>query len=370
MAGESDTMIREVTAAAYRVPTPTREGDGTLTWDGTTMVVARVDCGDTVGVGWTYADPACVGLIQGVLAEAVRGGDVLDTPARWHAMQRRVRNLGRVGLVSCAMSAVDIAAWDAAARLRGMPLARLLGRVHDSVAVYGSGGFTTFDDAQLTAQIEHWVGDKGIPRIKIKIAEGWGSAVHRDLARVARVRQLAGSGTELFVDANGGYTVGQAVRVGRRLAEWDVTWFEEPVSSDDLAGLRQVRAAVDADVTAGEYGYDLPYFARMIGADAVDCVQVDAVRCGGYTEWFRIAAVAAAHNLDVSAHTAPNVSVHAAVGTPNFRHVEWFADHERVEPMLFDGGLDPVGGRAAPDLSAPGHGMTLKEADAERHRVA
>lgn len=106
------------------------------------------------------------------------------------------------------------------------------------------------------------------------------------------------------MDANGAYSVGQAVRVGRQLDAFDVRWFEEPVSSDDLAGLRRVRETSTADVTAGEYGYHLPHFAAMLDAEAVDCLQIDITRCGGIGEWHRAAALAAARNLDVSGHCA------------------------------------------------------------------
>lgn len=340
-----------------------------MAWDSTTIVVVQAQCGDISGLGWTYADAACANLVHGVLLDAVRGRDVLDVPACWHAMQRRIRNQGRPGLVSCAMSAVDIALWDAAARLLGMPVSRLLGRVRESVALYGSGGFTSYDEARLAHELEEWVDRLGVPRVKIKIGESWGTRPARDRDRVGLARKVVGPHVELYVDANGAYTVGQAVRVGEQLAEQDVTWFEEPVSSDDLEGLRRVRHAVPADVAAGEYGYDLPYFARMIGSGALDCVQVDVTRCGGYTEWFRIAAVAAAHNMQVSAHCAPNQSAHAALATPSFRHLEWFADHHRIESEFFDGGLDPHGGAVRPDMSAPGHGMTLKHQDLDQYRI-
>lgn len=361
-------MITGLEAAAYRFPTPGPEADGTLTWDATTLVVVWARCGEVDGIGWTYADAACVDLVHGVLDSAVRGHDAVDVPACWHRMQRQVRNLGRVGLVSCAMSAVDIALWDAASRSLGVPLSTLFGRIHDHVDLYGSGGFTTYDEAELAEQLAGWVNAQHIPRVKIKIGESWGSRIDRDLARVAQAREVVGPDTELYVDANGGYTVGQAVRVGHALASHGVTWFEEPVSSDDLTGLRQVRAAVDADVTAGEYGYDLPYFAQMINAGAVDCVQIDVTRCGGYTEWPRIAAVAAAHNLQISAHCAPNLSAHIAVATPNFRHIEWFADHDRIESTYFDGVLDPSGGTVSPAAKA-GHGLRFLRDAAEAYRI-
>ena len=358
--------VNGVSARAYRVPTPGPEADGTLEWDGTTIVVVHVRAGDVTGLGWTYADAACVPLIEHTLAPVVEGRPVLPVPARWTDLQHAIRNLGRPGLVSCAMSAVDIALWDAAARLLGVPVSVLLGRVHDSVALYGSGGFTTSSETDLAALLDRWVHTRHIPRVKIKIGESWGGAVDRDLARV-RVARAAIGEAELYVDANGAYSVGQARRVAARLAEHDVRWFEEPVSSDDLAGLRSVRESTGIDVTAGEYGYDLPYFARMVGS--VDCLQVDVTRCGGFTEWRRVAAVAAAANREVSAHCAPNVSAHAAVATQNMRHLEWFADHDRIENEFFDGVLDPSGGSVTPDQSTPGLGLVLKEPDAEKYAI-
>ena len=142
-------------------------------------------------------------------------------------------------------------------------------------------------------------------------------------------------------------------------ADWTSAWFEEPVSSDDLAGLREVRDAVDADVAAGEYGHDITYFGRMCAAGAVDCLQIDATRCGGITEWLRAAAVAAAHGLQVSGHCAPHLHAPVAAATPNLRHLEWFHDHVRIESMLFDGTLRPGGGTVRPDRNRPGHGMEL-----------
>ena len=149
-----------------------------------------------------------------------------------------------------------------------------------------------------------------------------------------------------------------------------MSWFEEPVSSDDLAGLRAVRDAVLPDVAAGEYGYNLAYFERMCAAGAVDCLQADATRCGGITDWLRAAAVAAAHGLQISGHCAPNLHAHPAAAVPNVRHLEWFHDHVRIESMLFDGALDPSGGTVGPGTGgAPGLGLTFRRADAEPYRI-
>jgi L-alanine-DL-glutamate epimerase-like enolase superfamily enzyme len=167
-----------------------------------------------------------------------------------------------------------------------------------------------------------WVDTWKIPRVKIKIGESSGSDERRDLDRIAFARKVIGRDTELYVDANGGYRRKQAIRVAHAMAEHDVTWFEEPVSSDDLAGLREVRDQVTPNVTAGEYGYDLTYFRRMLAAEAVDCLQVDVTRCGGITDFLRAAAVAAAHNVDVSGHCASNLRAPVAAAIPNLRHLE------------------------------------------------
>jgi L-alanine-DL-glutamate epimerase-like enolase superfamily enzyme len=368
--GTDFPVVDGVTATVYEIPTDRPEADGTLAWSSTTLVIAHVTGGGRTGLGYTYGSGACKPLIEGELAAAVTGHVVLDTGAALQAMVRAVRNVGRPGLVSYAISAVETALWDLKGTLLGVPVCSLLGAVRDTVPVYGSGGFTTYDDAAARAQLERWTGDLAIPRVKIKIGESWGTAEARDLARIAFARNVIGPGAELYVDANGGYTRKQAVRMAHAMAEHDVTWFEEPVSSDDLDGLREVRDQVDPDVTAGEYGYDLTYFARMVDAQAVDCLQVDVTRCGGITEWLRAAAVAAARGLQVSGHCAPNLHAHVAAAVPNFRHLEYFHDHARIETMLFDGALDPSGGVLRPEPARPGIGLTLKDANCARYRVA
>jgi L-alanine-DL-glutamate epimerase-like enolase superfamily enzyme len=370
MTSRAGEVIEDVTAAVYEIPTDRPEADGTLAWSATTLVTAHATGGGRTGTGYTYAHGACQPLIVGPLAGAVIGTGVLDTGRAAAAMVRAVRNLGRPGLASCAISAVDAALWDLKARLLGLPVFRLLGAVADEVPVYGSGGFTTYDAPVAREQLQRWTGELGIPRVKIKIGESWGTRPDRDLDRVAFAREVIGPDAELYVDANGGYGRKQAVRMARAMRDWDVTWFEEPVSSDDLDGLREVRDQVQPDVAAGEYGYDLPYFARMVEAGAVDCLQIDVTRCGGVTEWLRAAAVAAARGLAVSAHCAPALHAHVCAAVPNARHIEFFHDHARIEDMLFDAPPRPRGGALRPDPSRPGFGVELKAAVADQFRVA
>jgi L-alanine-DL-glutamate epimerase-like enolase superfamily enzyme len=361
--------IDSLAVTAYTVPTDAPEADGTLTWGSTTIVLVEVRSGEVCGTGWTYGPPACARVISDQLTDVVLGGDALDVGGAFDGMVKAVRNAGRPGVAGYAISAVDVALWDLKARLLGLPLYRLLGAVRDEVPVYGSGGFTSYGDDQLRNQLAGWVHRQHIIRVKIKIGEAWGTRMARDLERMAQAREVVGPDVELFVDANGGYDRKQAIRVIRAAADLDIRWFEEPVSSDDLDGLREIRDAVAPDVTAGEYGYDLTYFRRMCAAGAVDCLQADVSRCGGITEWVRVAAIAAAHHLEISGHCAPHLHVHAAMATPNLRHLEWFHDHVRIEEMFFDGALDPTGGALRPHSTAPGHGLHLRRELVSRYQA-
>ncbi len=368
MAAKADGAVQAVTAACYQIPTSSPESDGTLSWDSTTMIVVTATASGVSGTGWTYGSAAIGSVVADTLAPLIVGRAALDIAGATEELTRAVRNLGRAGLASMAISAVDCALWDLKARLLGVPLVTLLGQALTAAPVYGSGGFITYDERQTRQQLSDWVERDQIPRVKIKIGESWGTNEDRDLQRVALAREIIGPATELYVDANGGYRTGQARRVADRLTEFGVTWFEEPVSSQDLAGLALLRQAVSQDVAAGEYSWTLADSARLIDAGAVDCLQLDATRCGGITGFRQAAALAAAHNLQVSAHCAPNAHAHVAAATVNLRHVEYFHDHQRIERMLFDGTLDPAGGTMAPDLSRPGHGMEFKTALAEQYR--
>ncbi|HEV7206033.1 MAG TPA: enolase C-terminal domain-like protein [Jatrophihabitans sp.] len=352
----AEPSLSAVRTATYTFPTPQPEADGTLRWDSTTAVAVTLEAGGRTGLGWTYSSPAAAAVVHDKLADAVLHRDACDITAGWTAMRQACRNLGTRGLVMQAISAVDIAWWDLKARLLDLPLTSLLGRCRTHVPVYGSGGFTTLTDDQLAEQVEQWR-TSGCTAMKIKIGEGWGTRTARDLARVARLREHAGPDVELMVDANGAYSIGQARRIGAALDEHGVTWFEEPVSSDDTAGLATLRDALRCDVAAGEYAADLHDVAALL--PVVDCMQLDATRCGGYTGWLQGAALAQSGNRQVSAHCAPSLHAFVAAAVPNVRHVEWFVDHARLEPLVVDGTPAVRAGALHPRGDVHGHGMLL-----------
>lgn len=349
--------------STYTVPTDSPESDGTLEWSSTTLVLVRSYGGNEHGIGYTYADNATATLIHKVLAEVVKGSDAMAPGSSWNAMVARTRNLGRPGVVSMAISAVDVALWDLKARLLKLPLVMLLGAVRNSVPIYGSGGFTSYTDDQLRRQFSGWI-EQGITRVKMKV----GRNAEDDVRRVGIAREAVGPNAELFVDANGAYSRKQALGQANRFAEMDVCWFEEPVSSDDLAGLRLLRDRGPAgmDIAAGEYGYRAGYFREMLASGAVDVLQADATRCGGITGFLQAAALCEAFHVPLSAHTAPSVHTHLGCATTPLRHLEYFHDHVRIENMLFDGVRWPVHGELSPDFSMLGMGIELKDADVQR----
>jgi L-alanine-DL-glutamate epimerase-like enolase superfamily enzyme len=360
-------VVERIEVGAYTVPTDAAEGDGTLTWDATTLVVVHAHGAGQVGLGYTYADPATAKLIETKLAGVVEGLDATAPRRSWSLMVAAIRNLGRPGVAAMGISAVDLALWDLHARILEAPLCTVLGRAHDCVPVYGSGGFTTYSDERLQEQLSGWVA-QGIPRVKIKV----GAEPRRDLERVAAARQAIGPEVELFVDANGAFSRKQALQLADSFREEAaISWFEEPVSSDDLAGLRLLRdrGPAGVDIAAGEYGYDASYFERMLAAGAVDVLQADVTRCGGVTELLRVGALCRARNLPLSCHCGPAIHVHAATAIENLAHLEYFHDHVRIESMLFDGLPELRDGALWPDLSRPGMGLELKRRETARFAI-
>lgn len=320
--------------------------------------------GALTGFGYSYADTATATLIHDHLAGVVEGRNALSTEECWAAMIRSVRNLGRRGVAAMAISAVDNALWDLKARLLEVPLIVLLGQVRDAAPVYGSGGFTSYDIDALQKQLAGWA-EEGIPRVKMKV----GRDPRADRERVAAAREAIGAGCELFVDANGAYTRKLALEQAEVFSAYDVRWFEEPVSSDDLEGLRLVRDRAPScmEIAAGEYGYELLYFDQMLAAGAVDVLQADATRCCGITGFIKASALCESRSIPLSAHTAPSLHLHLGCSLLPLRHVEYFFDHVRIESMLFDGFSAPRNGALWPDLSRPGLGIELKIADAARY---
>jgi L-alanine-DL-glutamate epimerase-like enolase superfamily enzyme len=360
--------VEALAVSAYEIPTDGpggKESDGTLEWESTTIVVVEVAAGGETGLGFTYADVSAAHFVESKLRPVVAGADAFAVGETWERMAAEIRNAGRPGVGFMALSAADTALWDLKARLLGLPLVEILDRARDSIPIYGSGGFCNYSLDRLQEQLAGWVAE-GIPRVKLKV----GRKPEEDARRLAAIREAIGNDPALYVDANGALSRKQALEWAERYrAEWGVSWFEEPVSSADLDGLKQLcdRGPGGLEIAAGEYVYVPRDAVNLLGA--VDCLQLDVTRCGGITGLVRLAALAAAHSLDVSGHCAPQLTAHALCAVPNARHLEYFHDHVRIERMFFDGVLEPQEGELRPDRTRLGHGLTLERDGADDYRI-
>lgn len=232
----SHINVERLDVEAFTIPTDAPEADGTIAWNATTMVLVHARAGGITGLGYSYTDSSVSTLIRTKLAEVVIGCDAFDPERAYVAMMQSVRNVGRDGMAASAISAVDNALWDLKARLLDVPLVALLGAVREAVTLYGSGGFTSYSIPTLVEQLSGWVRE-GIRSVKMKI----GRDPAADRLRVQAARDAIGAETQLFVDANGAYDRKVALDQAQRFATQQVSWFEEPVPSDDLEGLRLLR---------------------------------------------------------------------------------------------------------------------------------
>jgi len=351
----------------YKVPTHSFgqdrfETDGTARWDSTGVLIAEITAGEHTGLGYAYVDPAALEIARTTLWPLLKGGDLLETTRHFWTMAGAVRNLGWPGVVAGAISALDVALHDLKARSLDIALFKLLGGARTHVMAYGSGGFTSQTVGQLEQQLGGWA-QQGLKAVKMKI----GSRPEDDLGRVKAARAAVGDGVALFVDANGAYSRKQALGFAERFADLNMTWFEEPVSSDDLAGLRLLRDRAPGfmQIAAGEYGYTPTYFHHLLAAGAVDTLQADATRCGGVSGFVSAAAQAQSAGIPMSAHTAPALHTSLASALPNVVNVEYFYDHARIEQLFFDGLPILEAGELYPLPAQIGHGLKFKAKDAQ-----
>jgi L-alanine-DL-glutamate epimerase-like enolase superfamily enzyme len=360
-------LIEKAQVACYRFPTEQPESDGTFEWSATTLVLVTLRSNNNiVGIGYTYADIATAKTIEEHLLPVIRDGDATAIALHHANMRAALRNIGAVGSGAMAISAVDNALWDLKAKLFGIALVDLLGAVRIDIPVYGSGGFTSYSQAQLREQLSAWQ-KKDFAFVKMKI----GRDAKADIERVRIARDAIGDICELFVDANGAYTRKQALAQAQAFAQFNVAWFEEPVIATDFDGLRLLRdrAPPGMAISGGEYGYELDYFRRALTAQIHDVMQADATRCGGISGFLSVAALCAAHSTPLSSHCAPALHLHIACAAKPVCHVEYFHDHVRLEQRLFDGVQIPCAGRLKPDRARAGFGLEFKAADAQEFLV-
>lgn len=357
--------IKSIKIAAYQIPTDYPESDGTAKWDSTTMIVVWLNAADKVGIGYTYGHASVFQVIKH-FESLIVGANAFEGMKLWEKMLDAVRNMGSSGIAAHAISAVDIALWDLKAKLLNVSLCNLWGRAREKIAIYGSGGFTSYTEQQLISQFEGWK-KLGISKFKMKV----GRHPDHDLQRVNLVREIIGNSADLFADANGAYSRKEALKFAFEFAEKNVCWFEEPVSSDDLEGLNLLRnrAPATINISAGEYGYRIFDFKKILEAQAVDVLQADASRCLGYTGFFQVCDLCRAFSIPLSSHTAPSLHLHPCLTQRHICHMEFFHDHVRIEEKYFDGFPKLSEGNLYPHLDRPGHGLELKESEINQYLI-
>lgn len=365
--GGGPVRVSNLSSALYKVPLLRPAEDalhGTMNQVELVILWVETDEGPT-GLGYAYTigvgGTAIKSLIDDYLAEEVVGEDPLLIEGIWEKMWRRVHWVGRGGLAAFALAAIDIALWDIAGKVAGLPLYKLLGGHRREIPAYGSGVDLNLSDEELIAQVEGFLAE-GFSAVKIKVGR---DDPREDLHRVALVRRLVGDGIELMVDANMKWTAARAIRMGKALEEFDVVWLEEPLIPDDVDGHRQVAQALTMRVAAGENLHTKYEFQRYLSAQALDVVQLDAITLGGITEWLKVAALAETYNLPITTHYAEEIQVHLLAASP----ASWFAerhayrlDHVLERPLILrDGKIAP------PEV--PGHGLAFDMDKLSQYRI-
>lgn len=336
-----------------QIPCEEKESDGTFEWEKTDMTLVALTADDKTGVGYTYGNPVIFNLIKDSFLPLIKECSIWQNIALWHNLKNKVRNDGLPGIASHGISAVDIALWDLKAKILQVPLCQLWGMAHEKMALYGSGGFTSYSDEQTARQFERWQ-SKGISKFKMKVGRG------DDVERIKKSRKAIGDTAELFIDANGAFSRKEALLFAKKIKDYHISWFEEPVSSDDVEGLFFLRNHLDINVTAGEYGYVSDDFRTFLEKQAVDVLQIDATRSCGYTGFFEAAHLSEAFHIPVSSHTAPAIHLHPCLNLPSAIHMEFFHDHVRIESEVFDGFPQIEDGFFVPYLNRHGHGLEMK----------
>lgn len=320
------------------------------------IVTARVRDADGVeGVGYTFTCGKGGGAIADILGrempELVVGEDADRIEHLWKKVWWGFHYGGRGGPTVLALSAFDTALWDLKAKRAGVPLWKLLGGYDGSVTCYAGGIDLGLSPQELIAQTEVNFA-KGHRAIKMKVGR---ERLREDVEKVEAMRLAFGPEMPLMVDANMKYSVDQAVRAARAFADYDLTWFEEPIPPDDLEGHARVLRDGGLPIAAGENLRTLWDFKSMIVSEGVSFPEPDVTNCGGVTPFLKIAHLAEAFHLPVTSHGAHDITVHLLSACPNgtFLEAHGFGLDAYVEaPMQI------VEGRAiAPDL--PGHGVVF-----------
>ena len=364
-----DLIIAAVETEHYRVPqtlfSPTPLADTTHTVEALDLITATVRTRDGVtGTGYSYttghAAAAVKAMLDTEIAPYLVGRSCRDAECLWEEAWWRTHWAGRGGVSTLAMAAADIALWDAQAVAVGLPLYRYLGAHRERIQGYGSGVNLSLSLPELIEQAQAFMA-QGFRGYKLKVGR---PTMREDMERLTALRETLGPDALLLVDANMGWTLAEAVRRAQVMERLDVYWLEEPLIPEDVAGHAALARATRVPIAAGENLYTKYQFHEYFHADALHIVQADVVRCGGITEWLKIAHLAQASGRQMAPHFVAELHVHLLCAIPNaliLEYLPWF-DALVQDPLCPDDGFFMPPNR-------PGHGVRFDRDKLAPYRV-
>ena len=354
-------LIKDVKVHLVSMPITAGFADATRKVEMIGYTIVRVTTEDGIeGFGVTYHEvggEATKVLIEKNIAPRLIGKDPFETEVIWQDMFQYLRGVGRKGLMFCALSAVDIALWDLKGKIIDMPLYRLFGGNQTEIPVYGSGGWTSYDDDELVEEMKQIVAS-GYKHIKFKVGYEGGKNPRRDLERVRKVREAVGPEIGIMLDANNCWDAATGARFANQVKDYDIMFLEEPVFADDIPGLRKYKQSTDLPLATGEHEYTKWGARDLILNNAADIVQLDGTRAGGFTEMLKVAALTQAWNLKFAPHAMENIHIHLVSACPNALFLERLIMFEEITRNIYIDAPEPVNGiMTIPDL--PGLGLKL-----------
>ena len=364
--------ITDVTVQCYSWPRPRPISNGKYTYATVRLNLVRVHTDEGPnGVGWAGGPGLSASMTIALVEhfkEALIGEDPFNYRRIWENMWLP-KVVGRRGLTTWIISAVDIALWDLMGKALGKPVHKLLGGFRDRIPTYVAGGYYEEGKGlrELAREMEESL-ELGARAVKMKIG---GVEINQDVERVRVVRETIGPDVKLMVDANNAYVAYQAVEIARKMEPYDVFWFEEPVAPDDYEGHARVARSSSIPVATGENEYTRYGFRDLIQHGSASILNADAQILGGITEFMNVASLAAAHDLHVAPHGAQEVHIHLVAAIPNGLILEFY--RETVNPLhgrIFKESLtlDDDGCVSVPQT--PGLGMEPNWEVLEPYRVA
>lgn len=340
--------ITEVRTTVLNQKNETIVQDGVHTIAGRDILLVEIETdGGVSGIGFVtgleVAHGSEIRTIDLIIREGLRpmllGEELFRTERIWDKLYRGTLRFGRRGAAVRAISAVDIAIWDAIGKANNRPLWQLLGGYREQVPAYATCGFYSAGKGVdgLVDEAVRYAGE-GFGAIKVKVGK---ASPAEDIARVGAVREAIGDSVKLMVDANGAWDTMTAVLMARKLERFDLHWIEEPVMPDNLEGYEAVAAATSTPIAAGENEYTRYDFKELLQRKVLKVIQPDVTRVGGVTEWMKIAHMAEAFGVPCAPHAVQEIHAHLVAAVPNATFVEYYAPDHALQRFLDQLFLEP-----------------------------